>query len=161
MGGDRPRDGNGGDTVKRIVIGQPVVEWVAKQTHEYGNFGLAVGFGIEQNGALIAGVVFNDYNGANINMHVASDGSRSWLTREFLWMVFDYAFNQAKVKRITGLVGEGNQQARRFDEHIGFVHETTLAQAHPSGGLMVYRMFKHECRWLNIRRSRDEYLKAA
>ena len=144
--------------MKRIVIGQPVVSWVASHTQEYGNFGASVGFGIEDDGKLIAGVVFSDYNGANINMHVASDGSKRWMTREFLWMVFDYPFNQAKVKRITGLVGEKNYAARKFDEHIGFVYETTLKDAHPDGGMIVYRMFREDCRWL---RRPHEYQMAA
>ena len=137
--------------MKRIVIGQPVVAWVAAHTQEYGNFGASVGLGIEQDGHLIAGVVFSDYNGANILMHVASDGSKRWMTREFLWMVFDYAFNQAKVKRITGLVGEGNIEARKFDEHIGFRLETTLKDAHPTGDMLVYVMRREDCRWLGLR----------
>ena len=144
--------------MKRIVIGQSVVEWVAARTREFGSYGAAVGFGIEDNGKLIAGVVFNDYNGANINMHVASDRSRRWMTRELLWMVFDYAFNQTKVKRITGLVGEGNSEARRFDEHIGFRLETTLKDAHPTGDMLVYVMRLEDCRWLGLR---HEYRKAA
>lgn len=131
---------------RKVVIGQPVVEWASEichcSTHE------AIGFGVEEDGKLIAGVVFNEYNGANINMHVASDGSKRWMTKQLLWMVFDYAFNQAKVKRITGLVASNNIAARKFDEHIGFVHETTLVGAHPEGDLIVYRMFKSDCRWL-------------
>ena len=163
--------------MKRIIIGQSVVEWVARHTGEFGNYGAAVGFGVEDLGplipcgtyipplnlapnpppAIIAGVVFNDYNGVNMNMHVASDGSKRWMTRELLWMVFDYAFNQAKVERLTGLVGEKNWQARKFDEHVGFTQETTLARAHPDGRLIVYRMFREDCRWLKIR-SRHESL---
>ena len=142
--------------MKRIVIGPEVVSWVAARTGEHGNYGAAVGFGIEQDGALIAGVVFNEWNGVNINMHVASDGTRRWMTKELLWMVFDYAFNQAKVKRITGLVGEGNAVARAFDEHIGFRLETTLKSAHPTGDLLVYAMFREDCRWLNIRKPKHE-----
>jgi RimJ/RimL family protein N-acetyltransferase len=133
--------------VKRIVIGRPVVDWTAAQMGQHVVFGAAVGFGIEQDGEIIAGVVFDDYNGVNINMHVASSKPR-WMTRELLWMVFDYAFNQAKVNRITGLVGEGNTAAREFDEHIGFTLETTLKAAHPSGDLLIYRMFRDECKWL-------------
>ena len=134
--------------MRRIVVGQPVVEWVAKLTDEYGNFGAAVGFGIEKDGALVAGVVFNEYNGVNMNMHVASDGSKDWMTRELLWMVFDYAFRQAKVKRLTGLVGEGNAVSRIFTERIGFELETTLESAHPTGKLLIYRMFKDKCKWI-------------
>jgi RimJ/RimL family protein N-acetyltransferase len=97
---------------------------------------------------MIAGVVFSDFNGVNINMHVASDGSRRWLTKEFLRVVFDYPFNQAKVKRVTGLVGEGNIEARKFDEHIGFKLEARLAGAHPTGDLLIYVMRREDCRFL-------------
>lgn len=147
--------------MKRIVVGFPVVEWVAKKTNEFGNFGAAIGFGIESDGELIAGVVFNEYNGANMNIHVASDGSKRWMTKELLWMVFDYAFNQAKVKRLTGLVGEKNLDSQRFNKNLGFTVEARLAGAHPDGDMLVYRLWRHECRFLNIRRNGYEHQKAA
>ena len=131
-----------------IVTGQAVVGWVAAKTNEYGNFGASVGIGWMRGGEIVAGVVFSDYNGVNIQMHVASDGSRQWMVREYLWTCFDYPFNQAKVKRITTCVGEGNTVARHFNEHIGFTHETTLEGAHPTGGLIIYRMWKADCRFL-------------
>lgn len=131
-----------------IVIGQEVVDWVASRTGEFGSYGAAVGIGWEKDGSLIAGVVYNDFNGVNMQMHVASDGTGKWMTREYLRVCFDYPFNQAKVKRITGLVGEGNLEARKFDEHLGFVRETTLRGAHPTGDLIVYVMWKDKCRWL-------------
>lgn len=143
-----------------IVIGPQVVEWVAKRTNEFGNFGAAVGIGWEKDGRLVAGVAYNDFNGANMLMHVASDGSRQWLNREFLWAAFDYPFNQAKVKRVTGLVGEGNKEARRFDEHLGFVLEARLKDAHPTGDLLVYKMHREGCKWIS-EDFRKRYAKAA
>ena len=131
-----------------IVTGQGVVEWVAKRTNEFGNFGAAVGIGWERDGELVAGVAYSDFNGVNVNMHVASDGTRRWMTREYLWTCFDYPFNQAKVKRITGLVGEGNTQSQRFNEHLGFTHEATLEGAHPTGSLLIYKMMREDCRFL-------------
>lgn len=132
-----------------IVTGQRVVEWVAKRTNEFGNFGCAVGIGWEHNGALAAGVAYGDYNGVNIQMHVASDGSKRWMRREYLWACFDYPFNQAGCKRITGLVGEGNKAAQRFDEHLGFELEARLKSAHPTGDLLVYVMWKDNCKWVS------------
>ncbi len=146
--------------MSKIVTGQHVVDWVATRTNEFGNYGAAIGVGLERDNQLIAGVVFNDYNGANINMHVASDGSRHWLNREFLWFCFYYAFEQAKVKRITALIGEGNLAALRFNDHIGFTEETRLKDAHPNGDMIVRVMFKKDCRWLN-RRNLYEHKQAA
>ena len=130
-----------------LIIGPGVVEWVAKRTHEFGNYGAAQGIGWKDKGEIVAGVVYSDFNGVNCLMHVAAVGSR-WLRREYLWTCFDYPFNQLKLRRVTGLVGEGNKQARRFDEHLGFELETTLKLAHPSGDLLVYVMWREKCRWL-------------
>lgn len=131
-----------------LVVGDDVVRWVAARTNEHGNFGAAVGLGWARDGQLVAGVAYNEFNGQNICAHIASDGSRRWLAREFLWAMFDYPFNQAKVARITGLVGEGNHAARRFDEHLGFRLETRLTGAHPTGDLLVYVLWRDNCRWL-------------
>lgn len=143
-----------------LVIGQSVVEWVAKRTNEFGNFGAAIGIGWQKDSKLVAGVVYSDYNGVNMQMHVASDGTKRWMTREYLRVCFDYPFNQAKVKRITGLVGEGNVAAQKFDEHLGFERETTLRGAHPTGDLIVYVMWKERCKWIS-QDSSKRYAKAA
>lgn len=132
-----------------LIVGSGVIEWVAKQTHEYGNFGAAQGIGWRRNGEIVAGVVFNEFNGVTCCLHVASIGSH-WLSREFLWTCFDYPFCQLKVQRLTVLIGEGNAKARRFNEHLGFTLETTLERAHPTGKLMVYRMFKEDCKWIKL-----------
>ncbi len=141
--------------MKRITIGAHVVQWVSERTGEWGNYGAAQGIGLQEftgdHWLLIAGVVYNEFNGVNINMHVASDGSRRWMNRKYLWTCFDYPFNQCKVKRITGLVGEGNIEARKFDEHLGFELETQLKDAHPTGAMLVYVMRKPQCRWLTIK----------
>ena len=132
-----------------IVIGPQVVEWVAKRTNEFGRFGTDIGIGWARAGELVAGVAYADWNGPNVVCHIASDGSRRWLTRQYLWTIFDYPFRQLKAKRITVAVGEGNNDSRRFVEHLGFSVEATLDRAHPTGALIVYRMFANECRWIH------------
>jgi len=141
-----------------VVTGKWVVEWVAARTNEFGNFGAAVGLGWVKNNELVAGVVFNDWNGVNINAHVAAVPGKQWMSRQFLWTCFDYPFNKLKVKRVTGLVGEGNTVARKFDEHLGFIEETRCKNAHPTGDLIIYVMWKENCRWLALG---DRYVQQA
>lgn len=138
-------------SMTRIVDGPHVVKWVAERAGIF-DPGAAVGLGVERNGELIAGVIFNDFNGASACIHVASDGSKCWLNRDFLFFVFHYAFEQVKVKRLTGIVAEGNTAARKFDEHLGFVEECRLKDAHPTGDLIIYRMFLGDCRFLKRER---------
>jgi len=130
-----------------LVVGPEVVQWVATRTNEFGNFGAAVGIGWARNGELVAGVVFNEWNGANINGHIAATGRHAF-TRDFLWAMGHYPFVQLGVKRVTGLVAEGNLAARRFNEHLGYQLETRLAGAHPTGDLLIYVMWPENYKWL-------------
>ena len=132
-----------------LVVGHGVVEWVAQQTSEFGNFGCATGIGWERDGKIVAGVAYNDFNGVNCCTHIALSGPMS---REFLWTIFDYPFNQMKVNRITGLVGEGNQKSRNLCKKLGFTEEARLDSAHPTGDLIVFRMRRSECKWLGMKK---------
>lgn len=131
-----------------LIVGQQVVEWVAKQTSDFGNFGCAVGIGLERDGQIIAGVAYNEYNGPNINAHIALTEP---MTRRYLWTIFDYPFNQAKARRITALVGEGNRKSCHLVERLGFTEETRLEGAHPTGDLIVYRLWRNDCKWMEIK----------
>ena len=131
-----------------LVTGSGVVDWIAKRTNEFGRFGTDIGIGWARNGELVAGVAYADWNGPNVVCHIAAEGKR-WATRQYLWTIFDYPFNQLGVKRITVCVGEGNSASRRFVGHLGFTLETTLKDAHPTGDLLVWRMFREECKWIS------------
>lgn len=132
-----------------LIVGKGVVEWVASQTQEYGNFGTDVGIGWQKDGQITAGVAYANWNGVNVECHIASDGTRQWLTRTYLWTIFDYPYNQLGANRISVCVGEGNSDSRRFVVHLGFELEATLQAAHPSGNLLIYRMWKKDCRWIS------------
>lgn len=103
--------------------------------------------GLERDGELVAGVMYDWFNGASIYMHVAAEGA-NWLNREYLRVCFDYPFRQLGCNVVFGLVAEGNAKARRFDEHLGFTLHTTIPDAHPEGSLLLYVMRKADCRYL-------------
>ena len=110
------------------------------------------GIGLQKDGRLIAGVLYDDFNGSNVWMHVAAEPGKRWLTREYLQACFAYPFNQLGVRRITGWVEASNTDARRFDEHLGFKQEAVLTGAARDGGdVIIYRMFKEECKYVHKR----------
>ena len=141
-----------------IIISQPkdlIARWVqAKQDlenpweHKYST----IGYYDTKVQKLKAAVVFDRFtrgeedNYQDCCLHVAGEGL--WATKEFLHAVFDYCFNQCGCVRVTGLVASTNTKARHFDEHIGFVYEATLKKALPSDDVIVYRMFREDCRWI-------------
>ncbi len=108
--------------------------------------------GLERDGVVIAGAVFEGINRFNAWVHLAAEPGARWMTREYLFTCFDYAFNQLGVQRLSGTVPASNTQARRFDEHIGFKHEATLAGAAADGSdMLVYVMRREDCRFLGLK----------
>lgn len=136
--------------MKRIVWDQheKVMHFVA-DTLGVAPFEKYAALGLESDDRLIAGVVFDNRCEANIMMHVASDGSRYWMTPAYMAACFRYAFIQEKVNLIVGLVRADNVEAQRFDEHLGFKKRGQLPQACTDGtDLIVYGMLKSECRYI-------------
>lgn len=134
-----------------IVFGEHVCRWVAERTGGAYYMGSGRGIGLESGGALIAGVLFDNFNGKAVQMHVASDGTKRWMTREYLAVCFDYPFNQLKVKKVVGLVDSANDDAKRFDLALGFQHEATLKDAGRCGDLLLLTMTRAQCRFLGQR----------
>ena len=130
---------------------QRILAWVGERIDEP-NFGLGShAIGLEQNGELIAGVVYNMFTGSSICMHVAAIPGKRWMTREFLWRAFAYPFIQLGCNRVTGLVRVDNFAAQRFDEHLGFKREGLMRRACTDGtDMILYGMLREECRWLGV-----------
>lgn len=106
--------------------------------------------GLERDGELIAGVVYERHSGPNVMMHVASDGSRHWMTPAYMAACFRYPFMQLKCARVTGLVRADNKDAQRFDEAMGFQREGILREGTTDGcDFILYGMLARECRFLD------------
>jgi RimJ/RimL family protein N-acetyltransferase len=135
---------------KRIIFeNERVGQWVCARTG--GLYDAAsTSIGLCQNGEIIAGVLFDQYNGRSACMHVAAVPGARWMTKGYLWVCFDYPFNQLKLNKILGLVDSTNLPARRFDEHLGFQLECCVKDAGRDGDLLIYTMTKQQCRHLNM-----------
>ncbi len=107
------------------------------------------GLGLERDGELIAGVLYEGYNGQNVWMHVAAVPGTQWMTRDFLRYCFHYPFNEMGVARVSGYVNASNKEARRLDEHLGFKPEAVIRGAAPDGDdVIIYAMWREDCRFL-------------
>lgn len=105
--------------------------------------------GLEKNGGLVAVVVFDNFSDTDVCMHIASDGTRSWMNKELLVCAFSYPFIQLGLERVTGLVPAKNEAALKFDEHLGFVREGYHPKAGALGGdLISLGMMRSSCRFI-------------
>ncbi len=109
--------------------------------------------GIERDGRVVAGVVYEGMTSRDVNMHCAIDDP-SAVNYAWMFTVFDYPFNQCGLIRVTGLVPRSNTKALSFDiDKVGFKVEGIVRKAFPNGDdVVVLGMLKDECKW--IRRGR-------
>lgn len=104
--------------------------------------------GLERDGEIAAVVVFDTFSETDCCMHIASDGSRAWMSKALLLAAFAYPFSQLGLLRVTGLVPAGNADALAFDEHLGFVREGFHPKAGPGGtDLISLGLLRERCRF--------------
>lgn len=120
--------------------------WVSEKTGGTWCEGRGSAIGRIKDGELVAGVLYEDFTGANIVCHIAGVGN--WANREYLGIIFDYPFNQLKVRRITVPICSTNAKSIALVDHMGFKIEAELTQATLAGNLLIYRMFRDECKYL-------------
>jgi hypothetical protein len=73
----------------RIVTGPEVGHWVAGKMR--GSFGkdTSTAIGLEKEGVIVAGVIYENWNGKSLIVHLAIEGR---VTKAFLGAIFRYGF---------------------------------------------------------------------
>lgn len=128
------------------VDAEHVGPWVFERIGTFWVKGRGNAIGKLKDGELIAGVVYEDWNGPNVVCHIAGEGN--WATPKFLATIFDYPFNQLKVRRITVPVCASNVKSIKLVEKLGFRKEAELLGATSKGNLLLFRMFRDECKYI-------------
>jgi RimJ/RimL family protein N-acetyltransferase len=139
--------------MKLLVVDQRerVCLWAAENMgYENVSFTNAYAIGLEDaGGELVAAAVFNQFHFPSISGHIVSDGSKKWMTKKFLYAMFDYPFRQLGCTRITAPIAERNEAAVQFVERLGFVLEGRLRRAMPDGSdRLIYGLLKEDCSYV-------------
>lgn len=79
-----------------------------------------VGIGAARDGKLCGGAVFNNWNGHNIEITLASEGC---LTRGTIRAVYHYLFVQSKAGRVSAQTRRSNKLMREMFPRLGFEFE--------------------------------------
>lgn len=108
----------------------------------------AIGYANED-GQLLAGVTYKDWNGANIWVHVRVEDGRA--LPQFVAVAFHYPFVQVGARRLTLPICSTNRKALSVAARMGFTLESKLNQATPEGDLQLWRMMREDCRFLEGR----------
>ena len=124
-----------------------VGHWVASQVNQVADWGSFYAMGVVDKGEVIAGVVVNNFNGANATCHIAITRHTKLIIPLFR-AVCDYAFNHCKLKRLTGMVPSNEPHILAFDKHLGFVEEFVMKDGAPGADMHVLVLWPTDCRWL-------------
>jgi RimJ/RimL family protein N-acetyltransferase len=119
-----------------------VVPWVSKKLFARFNTDAAIGL---ERGQMVAGVVYENWNGASMTCHIAVQGL---LTPAYLGAIFHYPFVWCGARKIIAPVAESNAESVRFVLKLGFKEEARLLDAHPEGAIRLYTMTPDCCRYL-------------
>lgn len=137
--------------MKEVLINHPGDgEWIMLRVGGLFNRATDHTVAVHRNGRVAGGVVFTGYLGSAITLHMAGSED-NWATRDFLWMVFHYAFVQLGVRKVLGLVSSANTRALSVDARLGFAVVARVPDIYPDGSdLMILAMDKSECKWLAL-----------
>ncbi len=100
---------------------------------------------------IVGVILFCNYDGNNIYVHIASDSPR-YVQRRFIKLMFDYIFNQAKCQRVTATCYSHKTKSRKLIEGVGFKQEGYLknfVKKHDKlYDIALYGMQKEDCKWV-------------
>lgn len=126
------------------------LETIANAANVLPNAAYDVCISRSEHGRLLGGVIYTNYTGASITMHVAGFVDH-WINRDMLWVCFHYPFMQLNCNKLFGQVPAWNVKALEFDKHLGFREEAVIKDVYPEGDMILLSMLKHECRWLRLK----------
>lgn len=129
---------------------EEVAKWVGYRLMKDSNaFIPCEAIGIERDGKLIAGVIYNKYEpGLLVEMSIASVDS-SWCSRHNLRALFSYPFAQLGLRRVQALCSAKDEGVQMFLKRLGFKQEGVHRCAYHDGSDAVsFGMLGHECKWL-------------
>jgi hypothetical protein len=99
---------------------------------------------------LLGGVIYQAFAVASIFAHAGSFDPH-WLSRDMLWIIFDYPFVQLGVKKFIVTVPSSNLKSLEFCFKLGFKEETRVTDVFTDGDLLVLSMRREDCRWLKLK----------
>lgn len=135
----------------RLIYGEEkrLLPWAAERIGISAFRRDAFSIGVERDGVLVAVVVYDTFSDCDCNIHVASDGSAQWLTRDALAGIFAYPFVQLGYRRVTSLIGTRNKASERFCRHLGFEQEGYCRHAMPDDDIIIMGLLRERCRFIN------------
>ncbi|MCV6826002.1 MULTISPECIES: GNAT family N-acetyltransferase [Halocynthiibacter] len=155
MGGNTEPDRSRGLVIERVgsvMFGADriVGEWVAERIPTFVHTPESKALGVIKGDKLVAGVVYERFNGVHMEVSIAADTGSPWADRETLRTLFHYPFIQLGCAVISVIVPASNLQSLNLATKLGFHPEAYIKfAAHDGSALVVLKMFRETCKWID------------
>jgi len=111
----------------------------------------ATALGIMVSCRVKVGVIYDRWNGANMEITIAAEKGTKGLRPSRMAALFAYPFITCGAQRLTALIDECNPRSLVLCENMGFEREAVLKRAaHDFGDVLVMRMFRNDCPWIRL-----------
>jgi hypothetical protein len=97
---------------------------------------------------LMGGFILTEYYRHHSIQLIVYSWDRYWMTRDLLYIVSDYAFNQLKVKHV---FADSKESQVGFDLNVGFKIVARVENFYPTEDKLILRMDRQDCRFLDIK----------
>ena len=124
-------------TSNKLIVGP----WVARKVFGAFHPETSEAIGLERHGEMVAGVIYENWNGASMVVHIAVQGL---LTPAYLTAIHHYPFVVVGAGKLIAPIGEGNAESIRFVTKLGFKQEGRIPGAHPDGALLLYTLSRED-----------------
>lgn len=114
----------------------------------WGSGAEAMGCVEKDTGKIRAVFVLNGFLGDAAVLHIATDGSRGWATRNILGGYFGYMFIFKRLNRVIGFTPEANVAALTLALKIGFRIEGRIRATPEGESEIITSMFASQCDWI-------------
>lgn len=131
--------------MRLCLDGERVAHWVAERC-DVGQFQAPyTAFGwTDEAGAIVGGAVFNNWNGANVELSLAGRGA---VTRQAFRDMAEYAFRQIRARRITMHTKAANLRLVFQAERNGFAREGMRKAFFPDDDAVALVLLREHSRW--------------
>jgi len=130
-----------------IVTGKPIIKWTADRIGAHFS-DLSYAIGVVEGDLLLAGIVYANFTGHNLEMSIATTTPR-WCNRRVLSAAFAYPFVNLRCRRVTSLVEVDNKRSWQLAQRLGFTIEGFHRALSPDGKDMIsLGLLRENCSWL-------------
>ena len=126
--------------------------WVAAQMDSQFSENTASAIGLVRDGKIVAGVIYENWNGKSVVCHLAIAGKAN---RSFLRVVCGYAFEALKVEKVIGPISSANVKSIKAAKTFGFSEEARITNAAPNGDIILFTMTAKQCRFFGEKHGKE------